>query len=448
VRQVGPSIVAAALAIGAPSVARAFSDPAMFASPALEGGGEGRYFTGSVADGHSCGVCHGGAPAPDVHVEGLPDQVEPGRAYGVTLSWAAARGSHALALELLDDEGRQPMVTLPPDEAIPPESRCEEDPDGAAAIYAVDVGERRIVGVEDCGASTLRLAFVAPTSGAVRFSMGVVLSNGAGDVGGDGVFEARTILLPRGADAVPVGGACAAAPGPPSGAWGAALGGLAACVWLARRRRGRPAAVAAFAAAALSGCYGAEIPADYVPSDGADRTPTDRFQTSEGGSDGGGGGEGGAGGGAPVPCEGSPPPSVSALRFSVLTSPAGGKFAPRNVGAIWIQDASGGFVRTLERWGKKRAKWLQRFNAVSGGNVVDAVTGATLQTHETHEVTWDLTDLGGCEVPHGSYTVSLELTDRSGPGVTLDVPFEKSPEGTTVQPEDAPSFHEILLTVE
>ncbi len=44
------------------------------------GGGAGRYFTGSLRDGYTCGVCHVGAPEPDFELLGLPNpqEYEPG----------------------------------------------------------------------------------------------------------------------------------------------------------------------------------------------------------------------------------------------------------------------------------------------------------------------------------------------------------------------------------
>jgi hypothetical protein len=149
---------------------------------------------------------------------------------------------------------------------------------------------------------------------------------------------------------------------------------------------------------------------------------------------------------APPVCDAAA--GLSALRFSVRTSPAGGRFAPRNVGAIWIEDGTQAFVKTLEVWGNMRAKWLMAWLASSGGNTVDAITGATLDTHVTHQVTWDLDGLGGCEVPDGPYRVRVELVDRSGTGVTLEVPFVKQPPGLTESAPDTANFHDIKLTVE
>lgn len=180
----------------------------------------------------------------------------------------------------------------------------------------------------------------------------------------------------------------------------------------------------------LQGCFQPGIPSDHLVEGGADEPPVDLFRPEDGG--------------APDACGGAPV-TGSILRFRVRTSAVGGKFAPRNVGAIWVQDGSGQFVKTLERWGTTRAKWLVTWGAASDGNVVDAITGPTKLAHETHDVTWNLTDAAGCPVAAGDHAMWLELTDRSGAGVTLSIPFVLADPGEDVFPEDAPQFHEMEL---
>ena len=148
------------------------------------------------------------------------------------------------------------------------------------------------------------------------------------------------------------------------------------------------------------------------------------------------------------PCTRPDPSPLSALHVRVRTSTGGGRFAPRNVGAIWIETSAGAFVKTLERWAAIRARYLTRFVQAANNNVVDAVTGATLVLHTTHEVTWDLTDLEQCEVPAGDYRVVMETTDQNAPGASHVIPFSKDQTGTTIQPADAPQFHDLQLVLE
>lgn len=180
----------------------------------------------------------------------------------------------------------------------------------------------------------------------------------------------------------------------------------------------------------LTGCFDRRFDADAV-GDGTPR-PTDLFRVDA----------------APPPACGAPDPSpLSALQIRVRTSPIGGRFAPRNVGAIWIEDWSGSFVKTVARWGKTRAKWLLRFNASAHENVVDAITGATLLSHEAHDVTWNLTDVSHCEIAAGDYQVVMEHTDRDGAGVSLAIPFHKDQSTFAITSPETLYFHDIALTL-
>ncbi len=108
----GAIAIGLGLALGAPDAA-AFSDPGLFAAPALDGGGAGHQFTGAPGDGLACDVCHRGGPAPAFAIEGVPDELEPGTRYQVVVRWTDP-APHALQLELVDDAGASPAIALPP----------------------------------------------------------------------------------------------------------------------------------------------------------------------------------------------------------------------------------------------------------------------------------------------------------------------------------------------
>ncbi|MCA9690594.1 MAG: DUF2271 domain-containing protein, partial [Myxococcales bacterium] len=138
------------------------------------------------------------------------------------------------------------------------------------------------------------------------------------------------------------------------------------------------------------------------------------------------------------------------VEVRVRTRDAGGEYSPRNVGAVWIERADGAFVRTLERWAAVREQHLVHWLAASGGDVVDAVTSATLSAHLTHVVTWDLRDAAGLEVSPGEYRVRVEFTERNsnagdGPGEQLALPFVLGEGPVVVAPPDQGSFADLLL---
>ncbi len=156
----------------------------------------------------------------------------------------------------------------------------------------------------------------------------------------------------------------------------------------------------------------------------------------------------GADGGVNGGCTNPDVSPLSKLHVRVRTTAFGGRYAPRNIGAIWIETAAGAFVKTVERWGKTRARYLTRFNTASGGNVVDAITSATLSSHITHDRTWNLADKMECEIPAGMYRVVLEMTDRDGPGTTLELPFTKGTMAQGFPATDNTYFHDLLLELQ
>ncbi len=147
------------------------------------------------------------------------------------------------------------------------------------------------------------------------------------------------------------------------------------------------------------------------------------------------------------PCQDVTPVPASSVAWTVTTHAFGGRFAPRNVGAIWIEDETGVYVDTLEQWGTTRKKWLKGYLAATEEQYVDAQSGATLLRHETHAGTWDLRSSTGCELAAGAYVLALELTDRSGTGALERLPIELTAAGT-LELTNLPQFSSIVLQVE
>lgn len=186
-----------ALAVFAmPTAAQAFSDPALFGDGVDKGGGGGRFFTGSRLDGYACSVCHRGGATPTIIVDGIPDEPVAGTRYELVIHWPDPDVPHALQLELLTASGTSPSVTIAPAAMLPAASRCDQAAAGMPALYTVDAGIRRIVGVEDCHAASVTVSFVA-TGEPIELAIGAVRSDGNGDVEGDGTFELRTTIGER-----------------------------------------------------------------------------------------------------------------------------------------------------------------------------------------------------------------------------------------------------------
>lgn len=144
---------------------------------------------------------------------------------------------------------------------------------------------------------------------------------------------------------------------------------------------------------------------------------------------------GGGGGAAPGTAGGEP-----SMSFVFTTVSFNGKYAPDNVGAVWVIDGGGAFVKTLEVWGTKRLQYVEKWKSESGGSTVDAVTGATRSSHGSHEVVWDLKGLDGQVVADGPYQVVVEFTEHNAAGVWTLANLEKGTAPFEGAPPDTPYF--------
>jgi hypothetical protein len=139
------------------------------------------------------------------------------------------------------------------------------------------------------------------------------------------------------------------------------------------------------------------------------------------------------------------------LTVSAMTSTAGGNYAPKNIVAIWIEDAQGNWVKTLLAYAQTRKTHLNTWEASTTAagtpfNTVDAITGATRSSHSTRTCTWNGTDVNGTLVSDGTYKVRLELTDKNNTGNFSTFTFTKGPTAENQTPANVPSFSSITIT--
>jgi MYXO-CTERM domain-containing protein len=190
-------IVVACLAL--PTSASAFSDPQAYADPADVGGGAGRWFTGSSADGYGCNVCHTGNAGEALEVSGLPvEGFVGGKSYEVSVRWPASALHFALIAEFTDEQRRGAgAIALPRPDALKPAELCGAELAGQFAAQLHDAeGGRQLVSVIDCGARILRFQWTPPPSaaGPLAFDVGFVSSNQDAAPSGDGVTLVRRVL--------------------------------------------------------------------------------------------------------------------------------------------------------------------------------------------------------------------------------------------------------------
>ncbi|MBN2830644.1 MAG: DUF2271 domain-containing protein [Candidatus Cloacimonetes bacterium] len=121
--------------------------------------------------------------------------------------------------------------------------------------------------------------------------------------------------------------------------------------------------------------------------------------------------------------------------ITVRTSSNGGAYAPRHCFAMWITTDQNVFVKTVERKALSYMQHLVKWMQMTGGNSIGAVTGASLNTHINHSVTWNGQNYSGVDMPNGTYRVYIEFTENNsanggiadGPWTMLE--FEKGNSG-------------------
>jgi len=244
--------------LAAPSPAIAFDNFASFGEPVTDGGGGGRYFTGSPLDGYTCAVCHfGGGELEGVRVEITPlttefeplvDGYREGEQYEIRVQLPLNTANSATTLELVNGDGEAGgVIELRNPSAQSTEDMCTLDfrnPDEdliAAHLATPDDPPRQIAGVDNCGAEQLRVTWTAPdtTTGPIWLNVGVVGATDGmrlGEPGGDVAWTYGVIVAPFGIapESGRVESGCAVSPAASGSAW---AWWLLAIVAVRRRRR-------------------------------------------------------------------------------------------------------------------------------------------------------------------------------------------------------------------
>jgi|WetSurMetagenome_2_1015567.scaffolds.fasta_scaffold04825_3 hypothetical protein len=132
--------------------------------------------------------------------------------------------------------------------------------------------------------------------------------------------------------------------------------------------------------------------------------------------------------------------TTGTFSFSVTTTSTGG-YSPDHYLAIWIENSSTTFIKTKIRYTNTGdLDHMQTWVTKSGQSIVDAITGASLNSHGTISFLWNGTNTAGTQVPDGSYFVWLEMawapslttgkTVNSFPFTKGSTPFHSTPSNT------------------
>lgn len=138
------------------------------------------------------------------------------------------------------------------------------------------------------------------------------------------------------------------------------------------------------------------------------------------------------------------------VSFTVLTVSNGATYSPKNVLAIWVKDAQGNFIISRKVMAANRKQHLVKWVASSSNNSVNATTGATLSSHQTHTISWDCRNLSGDIVPDGVYEIWVEYTSRNSAGggavgPSTKVSFTKGTDVVSLAVPDETYFKNMTL---
>lgn len=144
---------------------------------------------------------------------------------------------------------------------------------------------------------------------------------------------------------------------------------------------------------------------------------------------------------------GGTPGTPGTLKIEFTTAQYGGKYVPKNCGAVWIEDPAGKYIATPELWARIRIRPLFFWSTQRcGTDPPDAVTSATLDTHELHSVTWDGHDFTGEIAPDGMYVLNIEVTeDETKVGRRSQFPFVKGANPELQTPPDTDTVKGLKL---
>jgi len=129
--------------------------------------------------------------------------------------------------------------------------------------------------------------------------------------------------------------------------------------------------------------------------------------------------------------------SAQTLTFNVQPTTYSGEYSPDHCLAVWITDSLDNFVKTLDRHGAKRSKYL--FNWIDSNpaqNVLDASTGATINNYSSSPTPyfWNCTNVVRKIVPAGKYFLNIEITEQNGAGKYMKYPITLGTKASLIIP--------------
>lgn len=107
---------------------------------------------------------------------------------------------------------------------------------------------------------------------------------------------------------------------------------------------------------------------------------------------------------------------TGSIQMTATTAPrnlAGG-YAPNNAVVVWVEDAQGNFIKTIERRAQARIGNLVAWMNAAGPGDTDSVSGASRLDHNTPlSFQWKLKDRNKRPIPDGTYTIRIEVSETN-----------------------------------
>jgi hypothetical protein len=137
------------------------------------------------------------------------------------------------------------------------------------------------------------------------------------------------------------------------------------------------------------------------------------------------------------------------LNFSCSTTAPSGSWGNKHVLAIWVQNnaAPSVFVKTKAKYGSEDDH-LTSWTSISGKSMVDAYSGATLQSYGTISTIWNGTDVSKNVVMDGDYTIFIEMgwgKDKINQHAVTSFSFTKGAVAQHVTPAGNANYSNVIL---
>jgi len=117
------------------------------------------------------------------------------------------------------------------------------------------------------------------------------------------------------------------------------------------------------------------------------------------------------------------------LTVNFTTSTYSGSYSPKHILAVWITRSDGTFVKTLMAYTQttKYRQYLNKWKTATSSSysTVDAITGATLVSHNSLSCSWNCTDVSQVLQADGDYDVNIEFTESNASGKYAKITFSK-----------------------